>query len=267
MPSLRDIQSAMHLSLLGKDRAAMNSYVVSDELSAEERLDIYRNTHLGSLSAVLRLAYPVVRKLVGDEFFDGAAEIFIRGNPPGSPYLYEYGAGFPAFLGDFEPAARLQYLRDVATLEWTVFHAMHAPDIRPLDSLRLAEISPIDQPRIVLIRHPSVSLLYLGHAAHEIWQAVLDDDDNAMAVVDPGQEPKWLLVERYDGDIRILPLPDAAAEFAAQVFAGEFLQDALNSAGENAPAYLAEHLACGRFVDLVLRDTEALDHSRSTPND
>lgn len=267
MPTLRDIQSAIHLSLLSETRTAINGYVISDELSAEERLDIYRNTHFGSLSAVLRLAYPVVRKLVGDEFFDGAATSFIRDNPPASAYLYEYGAHFPAFLGEFKPAARLQYLRDVATLEWAVFRALHAPDTPPLDSLRLAEIPPADQSRIALISHPSVSLLHLSHAARDIWQAVLDDDESAMAAIDVGQEPKWLLVERFDGDIRVLVLPDTAAGFATQVFAGGLLQDALETGGEDAPAYLAEHLVCGRFVDLKLLDVEALNYSRSTLDD
>lgn len=267
MPTLRDIQSALHLSLLGEDPSAISGYVVSDELFAEERLDIYRNTHFGSLSAVLRLAYPVVRKLVGDEFFDGATRLFIKDNPPVSAYLYEYGAYFPAFLGDFEPAARLQYLHDVATLEWAVFRAIHAPDTQPLDSSRLAKIPPIDQPRIALVIHPSVSLLRLGNAARDIWQAVLDDDDDAMAVIDLGQEPRWFLIERYDGDIRVLALPDAAARFAAQVFASTLLQDALDSGGADAPAYLAEHLVCGRFVDLKLLGVEAFHYSRSTLDD
>jgi hypothetical protein len=46
-----------------------------------ERLDIYRNTFLLTLTKALRLCFPVVQKLVGDEFFEGAAQVFIAGQP------------------------------------------------------------------------------------------------------------------------------------------------------------------------------------------
>lgn len=258
MPTLREIQNAMHRSLLHQDNGTMHRYIVSDHLAAGERLNIYRNTHIGSLSAVLRLAFPAVCKLVGEDFFDAAAAVFIDSHPPIGAYLYEYGAEFPAFVEGFEPAAGLRYLPDAAALEWAVHRAVHAPDIQPLDRSRLIEVAPIDQGRIAFVPHPSVGLLHLAYPAHDIWQAVLDGDDEAMAAVDLREDAKWVLVERYDGEVRVSYLSDDAAWFAARLFAGKPLQMALESGGDDAPVYLADHLAHERFIDLKLLDPKII---------
>ena len=46
--------------------------------TAAERLDVYRNTFLSSLTTALRISYPAVHRLVGGEFFEGAAQSFIQ---------------------------------------------------------------------------------------------------------------------------------------------------------------------------------------------
>ena len=50
--------------------------------SSPDRLDIYRNTVLVGLTKALQLNYPAVRRLVGTDFFDGAAQLFIAEHPP-----------------------------------------------------------------------------------------------------------------------------------------------------------------------------------------
>jgi len=55
--------------------------VLADGLPPEARLGIYRNNFTGTLTAALKLCYPAVHRLVGAEFFEGAARIFIRWSP------------------------------------------------------------------------------------------------------------------------------------------------------------------------------------------
>ena len=68
MSTLREVQDAIHSSLLHNDNDAALGFIVAGPLSAAERLDIYRNTHTGSLIAALKLAFPAVGKIVGENF-------------------------------------------------------------------------------------------------------------------------------------------------------------------------------------------------------
>ena len=131
MTTLLDLQRAMRASLVDRDDGAIAA-LLADGVTAD-RLNIYRNTFVTGVTKALRLTYPAVHRLVGAEFFEGAAAIFIAQHPPQAAWLDEYGAEFADFVRDFEPAASLPYLADVARLEWAVSRALHAADEPPLD--------------------------------------------------------------------------------------------------------------------------------------
>src|SRR5262249_46856368 len=83
------------------------SVTLSDELVPADRLTIYRNTSRSALTNALRLNFPAVQRLVGEDFFTAAADTFITREPPQTARLDLYGQGFPEFLQSFEPAAAL----------------------------------------------------------------------------------------------------------------------------------------------------------------
>jgi hypothetical protein len=253
MSTLREVQSTIRNRLPSSDNGALLSFRSSKPV---ERMEIYRNSHIDSLIDVLKFAFPTVSKIVGESFFDGAAEVFVQKHPQVNAYLYDYSAEFPQFLEEFGPASELKYLKDVAELDWAASCAIHAPDAEPLDRARLVEIPPIDLGRIVFIPHPSVSLLHANFPSDDIWQAVLEGDDTAMANIAMRESPRWLLIERYEGKVRVVRLSDTAAWFAAHVFGGRPLQMALESSDDDAPAFLADHLAHGRFTGMKLLGSE-----------
>jgi len=98
MPTLRELQSAMCRSLVQQDDEAVSALLAVD--IAHDRLNIYRNTIISGLTRSLRFAFPAVQRLVGADFFDGAARLFIAGHPPRAAYLDLYGDEFPDFLRD-----------------------------------------------------------------------------------------------------------------------------------------------------------------------
>jgi hypothetical protein len=248
MPTLLEIERAVYRSLVERDNAVA-AYVLTDGLAPAARLDVYRNTFIGTLTTALRLSFPAVHRLVGDEFFDGAAGRFIQAEPPCSAYLNDYGADFPAFLDTFEPAASLPYLSDVARLEWAVSRAIHAPDAGPLDISRLSTIHPGDYCRISFVPHPSVGLIRAGYPADQIWRSVLARDDAAMAAIELATGTVWLLVQRLEAGLGVKRLSEPAWRFMAALCAGEPLQAAIDSAPElDVATSLAEHLAAGGFV-------------------
>ena len=82
MPSLHEVQHAIRQSLVERDSHAAAAYILGDGLAPEQRLSVYRNTFVSSLTNALRLSYPAVHRLVGAEFFEGAAQIFVHERPP-----------------------------------------------------------------------------------------------------------------------------------------------------------------------------------------
>ena len=75
MPTLLEAQQAMRSSLVDGDDRAMTAMLA--EHVSPDTIDIYRNTFLLSLTKALRLTYPVVQRLVGEEFFEATAQRFV----------------------------------------------------------------------------------------------------------------------------------------------------------------------------------------------
>jgi len=256
MPTLLELQRNMRAALVERDVAPIGESLIGG--IGSERLDIYRNTILSGLTKALRLAFPAVERLVGSEFFESAADAFIAEHPPRAAYLNRYGDEFPDFLSRFPPAASLSYLADVASLEWAVNCALHAPDETPLELSQLAALSPDEQCRVSFRAHPSVGLARSDFPVDGIWRAVLSGDDGAMAALDLTAGPVFLLVERGEAGLEVTRMKKSAWEFVGALCRGEPLLSATNATlGLDAANLLAEQLACGRFVAFALNTHEA----------
>jgi Putative DNA-binding domain len=249
MPALLEIERAVARSLLDPEDGAVVSHIAEDGLAAERRLNIYRNTFVTSLTTALRLSHPAVHRLVGNDFFESAARIFIAAHPPRSACLDDYDPGFAGFIDNFAPAASIPYLAGVARLEWAVNRALHAPDEAALDSARLAALGPAEQAVVRFAPHPSVGLVRAAHPVDAVWRAVLAQDESAMAAVDIDAGTVRLLVRRGEDGVKISRLDEAAWRFTALLCAGRPLQAALDETDTpDAPALLACHFADGVFA-------------------
>jgi len=258
VPTLLEIQRAMHRSLVARDDSGATDHVASDGLMPGARLEIYRNTFVGTLTTALRLSYPSVHRLVGAAFFEGAAALYVEDEPPRSADLNEYGETFPGFLEHFAPAASLPYLPEVARLDWAVNRALHAADLEPLAVAELAKLNAADQNAIAFVPHPSISLLRARYPVDAIWRAVLEQDDAAMAAIDLAAGPVCLLVGRNEDGVAVTRCSEPAWEFASALFSSLPLQRAIRSAPEiDASVLLADHLSAGRLIDFTIGMGEA----------
>jgi hypothetical protein len=249
MSTLREIQRAVAKSIRSPDDGEALRHIADDMIAPADRLGIYRNNAAATLVGALRIAYPAVEKLVGAEFFEGAARIFIERHPPRTAYLNDYGAEFADFLGAFPPAAELAYLPDVARLEWAVSTALNAPDVPALEPAALAGVAASEHDRVRFVPHPSVRLLSLHHSADVIWRAVLGGDDATLAAIDLTGKPLWLVVHRGSEGIAVRRLAQDEARMTAMLCSGSVLAEAMPE--RDSPVFvalLAHHLAQGRFA-------------------
>ena len=271
MPSLRDVQDAVRRSLIAGD-AAVAELVVGDGVAPAERLDIYRNGFVGVATRALRLNYPAILRLVGDDFFDATAQAFVTEHPPASAWLDQYGETFADFLEVWPAARSVPYLADVARLEWAVGCALHAADADALDATALASLAalaPDAQANVRFIPHPALHLVHVAFPADTIWRAVLGRDDAALAAIDLAAGPRWLRVERSDAGVEVVPMRPAEWRLTQALRAGRSLQQALDASGDlpdvDAPMSIAQHLAAGRFTGFRLTHPVHSAHPEEAP--
>ncbi len=209
--------------------------------SAGKRFDVYRNNVVMSLIEALQSSFPVIRKLVGDEFFDGMARLFVRQHPPTSPLLMFYGAEMPGFLAGFEPAAHLGYLPDMARLELAMRRSYHAADATPIDPAALSAIAPerLDAVRITLT--PATMLVRSDWPLHAIWRFNMVD-----GAAKPVMRPEDVLILRQGFDPVPHLVPKGGAALIAALIAGQTL-------GQAAETVTDPDLDLGATLGLLLQ--------------
>ncbi len=255
MSSLLELQVAMAAGILQDAVAPLAPLIRADGLAYERRLRVYRNNTFISLTAALKSTYPVVCQLVDERFFDYAVSEFIGVQPPTAPRLAEYGGGFADFLGGFPPVRHLVYLSDVARFEWAINEACHAADAATLDPARIGALPQERYAGLVFLAHPSARLLASDYPVDRIWRAHQPDGDLESRIDLDGGGCR-LLIDRRDGEIRLLPLDAAGFALVAALVDGRPLQAAYEAAtaiDENFDLIgaLSAHLTRGTFSDFV----------------
>jgi hypothetical protein len=229
MLALRDYQRAIAAALLSGETGPAALLIDGGRLSAD-RLSIHRNTMLTALANAMALTYPAVAALVGEAFFAQAARTFIQAAPPRAALLGLYGDGFADFLADYEPARVLDYLPDVARLEWAVECAAHGPadrEARPCADIDLGGT------RLALV--PSLTLLETRYPAEPIWRAAVEGDGDALSRIDLTPAPGAVAVWREGAGAAVLPLGPAAAAFLQDLLDGGDAASALVAAAAVDP--------------------------------
>ncbi|CAM5772304.1 hypothetical protein LMIY3S_03799 [Labrys miyagiensis] len=196
--------------------------------ASTKRFNVYRNNVVAGLVATLRDAYPAVARLVGDAFFAAMARIHVSSAPPRSPMMFDYGTGFPDFVGAFEPARSLPYLRDVARIERAWLEAYHAGEARALDPIVLAQVSADDLPNLRLLLHPSHRLVRSRYPSLAIWRTNVEDGLSPHVDLDAGGED--ILIIRPEAEVELRLLPPGGAEFVQALADGRTVIEAFETA-------------------------------------
>jgi Putative DNA-binding domain len=223
-----------------------------------ERFAIYRNNVMVGLAGALEARFPATRKIVGEDFFKGAAKLFAATQPPRSPLMLFYGDAFPAFLADFEPAREVPYLADVARLEAARTRAYHAADAIPLTPAALSGVALDTLAASCFTLHASVEIVASDYPIVTIW--AMNSGEIALAPITDwrGEDA---LVSRLGLDVEVRRLPPGAKTFLQNLAAGDPLGAAATAAlAGNASFDLAANLAAlfaGLAIEMTSQPVEA----------
>jgi uncharacterized protein len=269
-----DAEDDFAASLLDPEAPLPVSLSSADGRSVQRRFAVHRNNVAAGIINALASRYPVVQRLVED-FFRAMARVYVTSEPPRSPILLLYGETFPAFLETFPPATAIEYLADVARLEFARGRAYHAADRLPLGNEVFTSLDLAGLAKLRFSLHPSLSLVGSRFPIVSIWQAhqggeigpIQDWRAEAALVIRPVLEVEvWRL--RPGGFSFLSCLADGAtlssAVEAGSVEVADFDVTANLAVLFDAKAVVGVSTAasdCPRYPDCVLGHATAADRS------
>ena len=219
--------------------------MVGDDPKFSQRFSVYRNNVYHSLTVALSDAYPVVKRLVGDDFFFAMARVYLdSGGFPVHAPLHDFGSGFPEFITNFAPAGNLPWLGDVGRIERAWLRAYHGADAEG-DVMNLEALSSGDAEKISglrLVFHPSLCIDRLSWSVFEVWKA--RGGEGVAGIKVESRENFIVAVRGMDGDVRVGP-------FGGGVF--DFFEKLRGGKGVMAAAGDADVSVVGEFLSGLVR--------------
>jgi len=266
VPSLRELQRAFGAALA--ERAVTDgiaSQVVANGIDPAARLRIYRNNSREGFLATLRAAFPVLERLVGEDYFRQLAFEYRAQFPSTSGNLHHVGARLTGYLQQRFATTEYAYFADVARLESALQEAMVAADHRPLDLSSLRGVAENQYDRLAFMLHPAARLVSSPFPVLTIWNANQPEADAAQTI-DLASGTERVLVLRTSEGVELRRLDTAEFAFLAALGAGRALASAIEAAngtmdeagaategpGFDAATVLQRCVAAGAIVDFHL---------------
>jgi hypothetical protein len=213
----------------------VSRWLAGDAAFVARRLAIYRANAASSAAKALAVAYPVMRQVVGSEFFEGLARAYLRARPSTCGNLYEYGGEFAAFLGDFAHVQSLPYVADLARLEWLVHRADGAADAMPWDAAGFAAVAAESQGEIRFEWAAGTAVMSSAYPVARIW-TIHQPEHRGEFTVDWSVAER-VLVARAGLRVTVSALDAGDAAFFDASLEGGSLDDATTEALNADPAF------------------------------
>jgi len=241
MATLFDIQEGFLSAILDSQNDIIADEILEHDLSVgglsvQERLNIYRNNTFITLRQALAQNFPVLCRLVGQQFFDHMAGEYVQKHPPITPLLMTYGVKMPEFLDDFDAAGSLPYLADVARLEHLWNMSFNGPDSGGFDLEILNGIDPGKFDDIILKLLPNMQLMSSIYPVLDIWLAN-QAEEGASMTVNLERGPCHLAIFRKAQEVEVMTLGPASHAFFVLLGAGKSLGSALAQMTGEYPAF------------------------------
>jgi len=216
----------------------------SEKVSARDRISIYGNAYYARLIECLGDSYPVIKRTLGEEAFNGFAFDYLQRYPSQSYTLGHLGEHFPKYLDETRPDHRdtdsadvdaagwPDFLIDLARLEWTIAQVFDGPGIENKSTLsreQLQNISPHQWPALRLHTVPCLQLLSMRFPLNAFYTAARQTPKEGELPL-PAPADSYMAVTRRDYVVRRHDLSYAQYILLNALSYGSTLGDAINQA-------------------------------------
>ncbi|TDV18566.1 putative DNA-binding domain-containing protein [Paraburkholderia caballeronis] len=224
------LEGSRSSDLAHRDHAAATD---AQQAAHHARIGLYRGNVRAARRRALASAYPVLRALTGDPYFDALSLAYARANPSPDADLNRFGAALADFVARYEPDPRHAYFAGVARLEWALHKAAFAADVVPLSPQQWLAMDPAALSDARLAVHPACVALASPFAVDAIWRA------HQPGGAWPGRidTPSWSLVVRPQWRPGVLSQTAAAHAAFVALQNGATLDDALAAGFDLDPGF------------------------------
>lgn len=187
-------------------------------------LQVHYDNYFHNLTAALKHHYPMTQVLLGHDFFDMLCIQYINNYPSLSPELQHYGSYFSTFLMQHPRMTALEYVSDLARLEWAC-QALPAED-EFFTCEDLLAINEGDYDKIHVELNPSVRLI---SSQYPLMKLIAYCKTEAPSPFEITIDPCHLLIMNTKKEVTILSLTDGEASFFNDLLNESSLSHALNN--------------------------------------
>lgn len=243
--SLRNVQVLMKETMMDASRDVPTGMFAEGGIAIPARLKVYRNNIIGSLTNIMAETFPLVRKLVGEDFFKQMAQRFITAHPPQRGYLSHYGVRFDDFVRRYEPARTLPYLSDVAAYEIALNDAYYAEDDEALTAHDLIRVAPNTLPDVTLKLRGGTRFIQSTFPLTTI-RAFCEKPEGTLDIRTGGEK---LMISRPHLEVVTTKLDDTEWDVLTALTSGSIRLEEIiqHHPGLDFEKFLQKHLECGTF--------------------
>lgn len=138
--------------------------------SSLARLEIYRRSYHARLVDCLLDDYPVLHETLGEEAFERLCRAYMAKHPSTEPSLNQFGRHMADFCRA-HPLPNPDFAADLASLEWAVVVAIHAPTAPPLTAEELGRVPIESWAEARLVPNPSLGIHTFGYPVNAYFSA------------------------------------------------------------------------------------------------
>jgi len=206
-------------------------FVSRGELSARDRLALYRRMYWYRQVDALYDTFPILADCLGEETFAKLASAYVAAHPSEHHALEHLGERLPAFMrarGDAFVAAGGDVWADLAELEWAQCAALLAPEPEAIASLADLPLDRFASARLDFV--PSLVVCSARPAALAILRKL--DRARRDLPAESGSAPRTVLVWRPDFHARDRVVASDEAEALARARRGATLDEVCLAFGD-----------------------------------
>ncbi len=200
MSEIAKIQNKLLQSLLSCN-VDKNSVVKELKgINPQERLSIYRNNILENLTNNLKITYPGIWKLIGDECARGLSLSYIHhfSHLTSRGKINEFGSALPKYISSFPSLKHLTYLADFAKLEWLKNLSMDAENEKIITENDFAKIDLKNIENYHFIFNSSVCFLQSKFPLMQIQNLLENENTSSVSF---NKDKTYLILYRFKGQV------------------------------------------------------------------
>ncbi len=220
---LAELQAALGAELEGRPCAELRALITNVKLAPDECLQLYRDLLCNAQTQTLKHLYPVTGRLLGPDLMRVLASQYAaryRSSTPSQPLGSHFAHLLQNCTTEHAELENLQFLPELARLEWLLYCAWRAADDPPLNFSSLAYIPEEEQYRLRLIPSQAMQLLYCQWPILDIWNNYQQEQPGELRLC---KSPGWICVYRQLDAPRAESVSETQARLLKGILGGQTL--------------------------------------------